>query len=73
MRIQPEYDTFKKSGYKVYQTTKAPENTSVKIEVQSPVENNDALLDQLSRLAELKERACSPKKSFIGKEKLTRN
>jgi tetratricopeptide (TPR) repeat protein len=74
VRIQPEYDTFKKSGYKVYQTTKTAENTSVKIEVQSPVENNDALLDQLSRLAELKERGLLTEEEFLlEKKKLTRN
>ena len=60
----------KKSGYKVYQTTKAPENTSVKIEVQSPVENNDALLDQLSRLQNSKKGPAHRRKSFIEKEKI---
>lgn len=74
VRIQPEYDAFKRSGFKVTQPTKPAEATSIKIEVETPAENNDALLDQLSRLAELKERGLLTEEEFLlEKKKLTRN
>ena len=68
--IQPEYDTFKKSGYKVYQTTKAPENTSVKIEVQSSVENNDAVGPTLQVGRTQRKGPAHRRRVFIGKEKI---
>lgn len=74
VRIQPEFDTFKKSGYKVYQTVQQKEGPAVEVSVQEPKENNDALLDQLSRLAELRERGLLTEEEFLmEKKKLTRN
>lgn len=74
VRIQPEYDTFKKSGFKVYSNNTGREKTETQTEVVTASENNDALLDQLSRLAELKDRGLLTEEEFrMEKKKLTRN
>lgn len=74
VRIQPEFDAFKKSGFRTTNLTKktSSDQTGVAVEVES--ENNDTLLAQLNRLAELKERGILSEEEFVmEKKKLTRN
>ncbi|MBK7010696.1 MAG: SHOCT domain-containing protein [Saprospiraceae bacterium] len=72
VRIQPEFDAFKRSGYKVFQAP--PKATSTVETVQAEAGENDMLLDQLSRLAELRDRGLLSEEEFLlEKKKLTRN
>lgn len=62
VRIQPEFDAFRKSGFKVFQPTTTTQNqTQDKNQPpQEPVEledqTNETLLERLHKLAELRER-----------------
>ena len=75
VRIQPEFDMFKKSGYRAFNVSKkttTTENTSVAVEVET--ESNETLLAQLNRLAELKDKGILSEAEFVmEKKKLTRN
>jgi tetratricopeptide (TPR) repeat protein len=73
VRIQPEFDMFKKSGYIAYNLSKK-EGAQQNLDVAVKVENNDTLLAQLNRLAELKEKGILSEEEFVmEKKKLTRN
>lgn len=77
VRIQPEFDNFRASGFRNYATPASSVSSStVATQTQSPAEEaqGELLLSQLSRLAELKERGILTEEEFvIEKRKLTRN
>jgi tetratricopeptide (TPR) repeat protein len=86
VRIQPEFDTFKQSSYRVYTGAKrAPQSTTSSTtasvstdtpmeQVQQDTENNETLLAQLSRLAELRDKGILSEQEFLlEKKKLSRN
>ncbi len=84
VRIQPEFDTFKQSGYRVYTGAKtAPANTSnttasttasPEQSVEQVVEQDGTLLAQLAKLAELRDKGILSEQEFvIEKRKLNRN
>jgi tetratricopeptide (TPR) repeat protein len=77
VRIQPEFDTFKQSGYRIYTgAKKAPvassSGTSSQVQEEQPI-MDEGLLEQLKRLAELKDRGILTEQEFaLEKRKLTR-
>jgi tetratricopeptide (TPR) repeat protein len=83
VRIQPEFDTFKQSGYRVYtgakkapsMTAESTATTSAETEtIAKSVENDETLLAQLSRLAELRDKGILSEQEFLlEKKKLNRN
>jgi tetratricopeptide (TPR) repeat protein len=77
VRIQPEFDAFRASGFKSYTSSSSASKTNNETSSnQSPIEEvqGEMLLSQLSRLAELKERGILTEEEFvIEKRKLTRN
>ena len=71
LRIQPEFDNFKASGFR-----KVPEGIAQKpttVEVAEATQSDDVLLSQLNRLAELKRRGILSEQEFLlEKNKLMR-
>jgi len=63
MRIQPEYETFKSTGYKA---TKSPQEELAEI-------NDELLLDKLAKLVEMRKRGIVTEKDFkVEREKILR-
>jgi TM2 domain-containing membrane protein YozV len=77
VRIQPEFDTFKQTGYRIYTGKTAPANrpantstpTATKIEISDPIEDkpkvDENLLAQLQRLAELRDKGILSEAEFV--------
>lgn len=69
VRIQPEFDAFKQSGFTAVSFKKSNENKEVKLAEQQ----DDVLLSQLNRLAELRNRGILSEQEFLlEKKKLIR-
>ncbi len=74
VRIQPEFDAFKQSGYRVYTGAKRPpQQANIDVEVKQEEVVDANFLDQLTRLAELRDRGLLTEQEFLlEKKKLTR-
>jgi TM2 domain-containing membrane protein YozV len=76
VRIQPEFDAFKQSNYRVYVPKTAPKSAPATASTSSgtiEIEDNSQLLPQLQKLAELKERGILTEQEYIlEKRKLER-
>ncbi len=82
VRIQPEFDSFKQSGYRVYTGAKKPtmadEGQNTKTNASDTSANDpssdETLLAQLNRLAELRDKGILSEQEFMmEKKKLSRN
>lgn len=80
VRIQPEFDSFKQSGYRVYSSSKKQNSTNTVTSTSNASSStsdeivDENLLAQLNRLAELKNKGILSEEEFvIEKRKLTRN